>query len=362
MFEKMAAVEKRYEEIRRRLFEPEVAADAALYRQLMQESSRIEPAVLEYKQYKAAVQAQQQAKECLDAGEEDRTLREIALEQLGQARAQAEQSAARLRALLLPHDPNDERGVVVEIRAGTGGEESALFAADLFRMYTGYAARCGWKIEVLGGTGTELGGWKEISFSLTGESVYSRMKYESGVHRVQRVPVTEAGGRIHTSAATVAVLPQAQEVEVQLRPEDLQIDTYRSSGAGGQHVNKTESAIRITHLPTGLVVECQDERSQYKNKEKALRVLCARLYQAEREKQVSQQASERRAMVGSGDRSERIRTYHFPQGRVTDHRIGLTLYRLDAVLHGDLQELTDALMTADRAQQLRQAEQEESKT
>ena len=355
MFEKMAAVEKRYEEIRRRLFEPEVAADAALYRQLMQESSRIEPAVLEYKQYKAAVQAQQQAKECLDAGEEDRTLREIALEQLGQARAQAEQSAARLRALLLPHDPNDERGVVVEIRAGTGGEESALFAADLFRMYTGYAARCGWKIEVLGGTGTELGGWKEISFSLTGESVYSRMKYESGVHRVQRVPVTEAGGRIHTSAATVAVLPQAQEVEVQLRPEELQIDTYRSSGAGGQHVNKTESAIRITHLPTGLVVECQDERSQYKNKDKAMKLLRTRLLDAKTQEQADKIAADRKAQVGTGDRSERIRTYNYPQGRMTDHRIGLTLYRLEAIINGDLDETIDSLVTAERAKLLEQS-------
>ena len=354
MFEKMQAVEKRYEQLQRSLFEPDVVADVERYQQLLRECSRIEPSVLEYKRYCSALAAAEQAQQCLDAGGEDRELHELALEQLTEARTMAQQSAQQLRLLLLPQDPNDERDVIVEIRAGTGGEESALFAADLYRMYTQYAARRGLTTEWLGGNQSELGGWKEISFSVSGDKAYSLLKYESGVHRVQRVPATEAGGRIHTSAATVAVLPQAQEVDVSIAPADLKIDTFRSSGAGGQHINKTESAIRITHLPTGLVVECQDERSQHKNKDKAMRVLRARLYRLEQDKQTEQQAAARRLMVGSGDRSERIRTYNFPQGRVTDHRIGLTLYKLDAVLHGELQELIDALLTADRAEQLKE--------
>ena len=255
--------------------------------------------------------------------------------------------------MLLPRDPNDDRNVIVEIRGGAGGEEAALFAGVLFRMYSMYGDTKGFKTEVLSANATELGGYKEISFMISGEGAYSRLKFESGVHRVQRVPETENMGRIHTSTVTVAVLPEAQEVDVEINPSDLQIDTFRSSGAGGQHVNKTESAIRITHIPTGTVVECQDERSQYKNKDRAMKILRSRILEAERRKQSEAIAGERRAQVGTGDRSERIRTYNYPQGRVTDHRIGLTLYRLEAILNGDLDELIDALITADTAEKLR---------
>ena len=255
-----------------------------------------------------------------------------------------------LKLLLLPKDPNDRKNVILEIRAGTGGEEAALFSASLFRMYSMYAETKRWKTEILNANETELGGYKEISFMITGEGAYSRMKYESGVHRVQRVPETETQGRIHTSTVTVAVLPEAEDVEVEINPSDLKIDTFRSGGAGGQHINKTDSAIRITHLPTGLVVECQDERSQYKNKDKAMKVLKSRLLEAEREK--NEVAQERKSQVGTGDRSERIRTYNFPQGRLTDHRIGLTLYRLEDVMNGNLDEVIDALITADRAAKL----------
>ena len=254
---------------------------------------------------------------------------------------------------LLPKDPNDYKNVIVEIRGGAGGEEAALFAGSLFRMYSMYAERKGWKTEIMNENPTELGGYKEISFMIEGEGAYSRLKFESGVHRVQRVPETESMGRIHTSTVTVAVLPEAQEVDVEINPSDLQIDTFRSSGAGGQHGNKTESAIRITHIPTGTVVECQDERSQYKNKDRAMKILRSRILEAERRKQNEAIAGERRAQVGTGDRSERIRTYNYPQGRVTDHRIGLTLYRLEAILNGDLDELIDALITADTAEKLR---------
>ena len=257
-----------------------------------------------------------------------------------------------LKLLLLPKDPNDEKNVILEIRGGTGGEEAALFAYDLYRMYTAYAQRRGWRTEIVGLNETELGGFKEVSVLIDGEGAWSRLKYESGVHRVQRVPEPETQGRIHTSAATVAVLPEAEEVEVHIDPKDLQIDTFRSSGAGGQHINKTSSAIRVTHLPTGMVVECQDERSQYKNKEKALKVLRARLLDQEQSKADAQLAQERKSQVGSGDRSQRIRTYNFPQARVTDHRIGLTLYKLEEVLAGDLDEIIDSLIAADRASQL----------
>ena len=258
--------------------------------------------------------------------------------------------------MLLPKDPNDQRNVIMELRGGVGGEESALFAHSLLRMYTMYAQTKGWKMDIVSINETELGGVKECSVLVEGEGAFSRLKFESGVHRVQRVPETESGGRIHTSAATVAVLPEAEDVECTIDPKDLQIDTYRASGAGGQHVNKTESAIRITHLPTGLVVECQDERSQYKNKDKAMKVLRSRLYEMEREKQASATAAERRSQVGSGDRSERIRTYNFPQGRVTDHRIGLTLYKIESIMDGDLDELIDALVTADQAEKLKSGE------
>ena len=282
-------------------------------------------------------------------------MRELAEQELAENREKAEACAEELKLLLLPRDPNDQRNVIVEIRAGAGGEESALFANSLQRMYTMYAERRGFGTEVMNRNETELGGCKEVSFMVTGDGAYSRFKFESGVHRVQRVPETEAGGRIHTSTATVAVLPEAEEVELEINPADLQIDTYRSSGAGGQHINKTESAIRITHLPTGTVVECQDERSQFKNKDKAMRVLRARLFERKQQEQDAAIAADRRSQVGTGDRSERIRTYNFPQGRVTDHRIGLTLYRIDAIMDGDLDEIIDALITADRAEKLQAA-------
>lgn len=282
----------------------------------------------------------------------DKELRELAQEQLDASRDQIETASQELRVLLLPQDPNDEKNVIIEIRGGAGGDEAALFAGSLYRMYSMYAESRGWTSEILSANETELGGYKEVSFSLDGDGVYSRLKFESGVHRVQRVPETEAQGRIHTSTVTVAVLPEAEEVELEIDPKDLQIDVFRSSGAGGQHVNKTSSAIRVTHLPTGMVVECQDERSQYKNKDKALKVLRSRLLDIKVREQNDRIASERKLQVGTGDRSERIRTYNFPQGRCTDHRIGLTLYKLDSIIDGDLDELLDALMTFDQAEKL----------
>ena len=277
----------------------------------------------------------------------------MVFEELEQARADMERTQEELKVLLLPRDPNDDKNVIVEIRGGAGGEEAALFAGSLLRMYSMYAEAKGWKAEILSANETELGGFKEVSFMIEGEGAYSRLKFESGVHRVQRVPETESQGRIHTSTVTVAVLPEAEEVDVEINPADLQIDTYRSGGAGGQHVNKTESAIRITHLPTGTVVECQDERSQYKNKDRAMKILRSRILEAEREKQHEAIAGERRAQVGTGDRSERIRTYNFPQGRVSDHRIGLTLYKIEQIMNGALDEVIDAFITADTAEKLK---------
>ena len=292
------------------------------------------------------------------AWEEAREKQKRSTELVKQRQQTEEQLAAleeEIKILLLPKDPNDEKNVVMEIRGGTGGEEAALFAYDLYRMYTAYAEKQGWRTEIVSLNETELGGFKEVSFLIDGQGAYSRLKFESGAHRVQRVPETETQGRIHTSAATVAVMPEAEDVEIDIDPKDLQIDTFRSSGAGGQHINKTSSAIRITHLPTGMVVECQDERSQYKNKDKAMKVLRARLLQQEQDKVSAQTAEARRSLVGSGDRSERIRTYNFPQSRVTDHRIGLTLYKLEEILGGSLDEILDALIAADRASQLEQA-------
>ena len=355
MLDKLSEVEKRYEEIEHRLYDPSVVADVEQYRQLMKESAALQPIVEKFREYTAAKRYAEEARGLLDGGGLDKEMRELAEQELAENREKAEACAEELKLLLLPRDPNDQSNVIVEIRAGAGGEESALFANSLQRMYTMYAERRGFGTEVMNRNETELGGCKEVSFMVTGDGAYSRFKFESGVHRVQRVPETEAGGRIHTSTATVAVLPEAEEVELEINPADLQIDTYRSSGAGGQHINKTESAIRITHLPTGTVVECQDERSQFKNKDKAMRVLRARLFERKQQEQDAAIAADRRSQVGTGDRSERIRTYNFPQGRVTDHRIGLTLYRIDAIMDGDLDEIIDALITADRAEKLQAA-------
>lgn len=352
MFENLDVFEKRYEELNQKLYDPSVVTNQSLYTELMKENKNITPIVEKYREYKKAVQAQEDALALLNEPGLDRELKEMADDELEQAKADIDHCGEELKILLLPRDPNDDRNVIVEIRGGAGGEEAALFSAVLYRMYTMYAEARGWKTEILNLNETELGGFKEVSFMITGDGAYSRLKYESGVHRVQRVPETETQGRVHTSTATVAVLPEADEVEVEINPKDLQIDTFRSSGAGGQHINKTSSAIRVTHLPTGLVVECQDERSQYKNKDKALKVLRSRLYEIELEKHDAKIADERKSQVGTGDRSERIRTYNYPQGRLTDHRIGLTIYRLDDVLNGNIDEIIDALVAADRAEKL----------
>lgn len=352
MLEKLRAVAARYDALQSQLSDPSVYGSADRLRVVNQELKELTPVVEAFSAWEQADRRLRETEELLS----DSELRAMAQEELPAAKAEAERMEQELKLLLLPRDPEDGRNVVVEIRGGVGGEESALFAASLFRMYGMYAERKGFSVDVVSENRTELGGVKEISFLVEGDGAWSRFKFESGVHRVQRVPETESAGRIHTSAATVAVLPEAQEVEFTIDPGDLQIDTYRSSGAGGQHINKTESAIRITHLPTGTVVECQDERSQYKNKDKAMKVLRSRLYEAELAKRDAAQAARRRSQVGSGDRSERIRTYNFPQGRVTDHRIGLTLYKIDAVMDGDLDELIDALIAADTAEKLRKQE------
>ena len=353
MFEKIEIFDKRYAELNRRLYEPSVAADPVEYQKVMKEVKSIEEIVLTYRDYKTALQTEQESLEILESG--DAELRELAQLELDEAKEKIEELSEQLKILLLPKDPNDDRNVIVEIRGGAGGEESALFSAVLFRMYTMYAERRGYRVEVVNANETELGGYKEISFMIEGEGAYSRFKFESGVHRVQRVPETESQGRVHTSTTTVAVLPEAEDVELEIDPKDLKIDTFRSSGAGGQHINKTSSAIRVTHLPTGTVVECQDERSQYKNKDKALKVLKSRLLKEKQDKQASEIAADRKSQVGTGDRSERIRTYNYPQGRLTDHRIGLTLYKLEDILNGNLDEVIDALITADRAEKLRES-------
>ena len=354
MFEKIEIFDKRYSELSQRLYEPSVAADPEQYQKTMKELKSIEEIVLTYREYKQAVKSQDESIEILEeSGDSD--LKELAQLELDEAKQNIEELSEKLKILLLPKDPNDERNVIVEIRGGAGGEESALFSAVLFRMYSMYAEKKGYKVEIVNANETELGGYKEISFMIEGEGAYSRFKYESGVHRVQRVPETESQGRGHTSTTTVAVLPEAEDVELEIDPKDLKIDTFRSSGAGGQHINKTSSAIRITHLPTGTVVECQDERSQYKNKDKALKVLKSRLLKEKQDKQASEIAANRKSQVGTGDRSERIRTYNYPQGRLTDHRIGLTLYKLEDILNGNLDEVIDALVTADRAEKLKES-------
>lgn len=356
MLDKLKKVEERFEDINEKLCRSDVVADLDQYKKLMQELKTLTPIVEEYRRCKAAESDMAEAKSLLDAGGLEHEFKEMVLEELESAKTRAAESGEKLKVLLLPRDPNDDKNVIVEIRGGAGGEEASLFAGVLYRMYSMYAEAKGWKCEVLNSNPTELGGFKEISFMIEGEGAYSRLKFESGVHRVQRVPETESQGRIHTSTVTVAVLPEAEDVDVEINPADLQIDTYRSGGAGGQHVNKTESAIRITHLPTGTVVECQDERSQYKNKDRAMKILRSRILEAEREKQHDAIAGERRAQVGTGDRSERIRTYNYPQGRVSDHRINLTLYKIESILNGDLDELIDALVTADTAEKLKSEE------
>lgn len=357
MFDKLIFASRRYDEINMKLQDPTVVSDNEQYKSLMKEYTALTPIVEKYKEYTSAQNDIEEA-ELLLSESDDRELKEMATEQLLEAKERFSSLKDELRILLLPKDPNDQKNVVVEIRGGTGGEEAALFAHSLYRMYSMYAESKGYSVEIMSQNETELGGLKEITFMIEGEGAYSKFKFESGVHRVQRVPETESSGRIHTSAATVAVLPEAEEVEFEINPSDLQIDTYRASGAGGQHVNKTESAIRITHLPTGVVVECQDERSQYKNKDKAMRILRTRLADAARQEQTDKIALERKTQVGSGDRSERIRTYNYPQGRITDHRIGLTLYKLDAVLNGALDELVDALITADQTEKLKAQSEE----
>lgn len=353
MLNKLVTVEKRFEEVNALLCTSDVASDMEKYTALMKELKQLTPIVEKYREYKNAEASFNEAKEMLSAGGLDKDFKEMVEEEFKQAKEDMETFFEELKILLLPKDPNDDRNVIVEIRGGAGGEESALFAYDLYRMYSMYSETKGFKIEVLNLNETELGGIKEISFMINGEGAYSRFKFESGVHRVQRVPETESGGRIHTSTVTVAVLPEAEAVEFELNEADLIYETYRASGAGGQKVNKTSSAVRVIHVPTGTVVECQVERSQYQNKDRAVELLRSKLYNEECRKQQESIDGARRSQVGTGDRSEKIRTYNFPQSRVTDHRIGLTLYRLEAILNGDLEEVIDALITADTAEKMK---------
>ncbi|HEY6000370.1 MAG TPA: peptide chain release factor 1 [bacterium] len=341
MFTKLAEVERRFEEIDALLADPAVLADRQRYRELMIERGGLAPIVEKFREHQAVRTRREESRALLEEG--DAELRALAQEELAELAGRLEEIERELRVLLTPRDPNDDKNVFLEIRGGTGGDEAALFAAELFRMYTRYAEGRRWRIEIMSQTATGIGGLKEVIALVEGRGAYSLLKYEAGVHRVQRVPVTEASGRIHTSAVTVAVLPEAEEVEVEIKPEELRIDVFRSSGPGGQSVNTTDSAVRITHLPTGLVVSCQDEKSQHKNKAKGLRILRARLKDRMEEEAAARRASERKGMVGTGDRSERIRTYNFPQNRVTDHRIGLTIHRLESFLEGDIQEMIDAL-------------------
>ena len=357
MFDKLESVVNRYEQIGEELTHPEIVSNNELFRKLMKEHSELTPIVEKYREYTAAKNTEKETLELLAESGLDKELKELAEEELKEAKENIAIFADELKILLLPKDPNGEKLVIVEIRGGAGGEEAALFAGSLYRMYTMYAESRRWNVEVVNANETELGGYKEISFMIEGEGAYSRFKYESGVHRVQRVPDTETQGRIHTSTVTVAVLPEAEDVELEINPADLKIDTFRSSGAGGQHINKTSSAIRVTHIPTGTVVECQDERSQFKNKDKALKILRARLLDEAQREHDEAIASDRKSQVGTGDRSERIRTYNYPQGRITDHRIGLTIYKLEQMLNGDIDEVVDALITHYRAEALKEEQE-----
>lgn len=352
MLDKLDALEKKYEELNLQLSDADVLSDQELYQKLAIAHAELQEIVTKYGEYKTVMEELDEVRTMLGENEEPE-FGEMLQEEIASLEEQQEKLEEELQLLLLPKDPNDEKNVIVEIRAGTGGDEAALFAGTLFRMYSRYAETQRWGVEILSSSPTELGGFKEVIFIVEGKGAYSRLKYESGVHRVQRIPTTESGGRIHTSTATVAVLPEAEEVELHIEPSDLRIDVYRSSGPGGQSVNTTDSAVRVTHIPTGLVVSCQDEKSQHKNKDKALKILRARLYDQLQEEAEREQAAERRSQVGTGDRSERIRTYNFPQGRITDHRIGLTLYKLDLVVDGDLDEVIDALIQADQVEKLK---------
>ncbi len=356
MLEKLRLVEERYLEMAERAGQPDFYADPKAASKLLREQKRLEPIVTAYRSYRKTEQEAQDLRGMLDAGGLDAELKELCQEEYTACKKKLETLEQELKILLLPRDPNDDKSVIVEIRGGVGGEESALFAHSLYRMYTMYAQSKGWKVTLLNYNETELGGMKEADFEIDGDGAYSRLKFESGVHRVQRVPETESGGRVHTSTATVAVLPEMEEAEVDIRPEDIEMQVFRSSGAGGQHINKTSSAVRLIHKPSGIVVSCQEERSQVQNREKCMQMLASKLYEIEQERINSAITSERRSQIGTGMRNERIRTYNFPQGRVTDHRIGLTLYKIDAIMDGNLDELIDALVTADQAEKLQSSQ------
>ncbi len=352
MFDRLEELEKKYGELSDKVNSPDIIADQNRWRELMKEHSAITPIIEKYKEYKKTMSGIKEAKEMLGESLDDE-MKQMFKDELKEGQERIEEIKEELKILLLPADPNDEKNVIVEIRGGAGGDEAALFAGDLFRMYSRYAERRRWKTEIMSSNENDLGGYKEIVFMIAGKGAYSRLKYESGVHRVQRIPTTESGGRIHTSTVTVAVLPEAEDVDVEIDMNDVRVDVFRSSGNGGQSVNTTDSAVRVTHAPTGIVISCQDEKSQLKNKDKALKILRAKLYELELQKQQNELSAERRSQVGTGDRSERIRTYNFPQGRVTDHRVGLTLHRLDSVLDGDLDEIMDTLITTVQAEKLK---------